>query len=237
MSKMSWTEEEVDFLRKAYQTGLSLKEMGYFLKRSVTAVNKALYRFSIRKKEIRLKKPKDSSGEVRHEIMQSIMETSKKREQNLACLRIEDFEKKKHLTRETFSDYPNRKDLSPHGHLSEIFQDETLFEEGTYSDFSLVCGRVKKKKILYRHPEKFVFFEDVLRWLAHRDFRIEKIHQEFFLEDSFQASLPLYKITMPFYEKETPHSFKTEAQLLLFANKIRLKEALPLFYVFNITVE
>ncbi len=235
MSKMSWTEEEVDFLRKAYQAGLSLKEMGYFLKRSVTAVNKALYRFSIRKKEIRLKKPKNSNGEVRHEIMQSIMETSKKREQNLACLRIEDFERKKYLTREIFSDYHNR-DLSPHGHLSEIFQDETLFEEGIYNDFSLVCGRVKKKKILYRHPEKFVFFEDVLRWLVHRGFRVEKIHREVFLEDSLM-SIPLYKITMPFYEKEVSNSFKTEAQLLLFANKIRLKEALPLFYVFNITVE
>ncbi|MBS0185101.1 MAG: hypothetical protein JSS34_01915 [Proteobacteria bacterium] len=237
MSKMSWTEEEIDFLRNAYQVGLSLKEMGYFLNRSVTAINKALHRFSIRKKEIRLKKPKDTNGDIRQEMMESIMQMSKRRGQALDCLRLERSAQKDYLAQGIYKDRRNFRDLSADVLMSGIYQENDISEkEGYHGSFSSY-ERVKKKKISYGHLEKFVFFEDVLIWLTQKGFILEKVHHEFISKDVFHLSRPLYKLTGPFYEAHTHHSFKTESQLLLFANKIRLKEALPLFYVFDVTAE
>lgn len=50
-SMSCWTKEEVDYLKRLFQKGLSLKEMSHHLGRSPSALNKALNRFDIRKQK------------------------------------------------------------------------------------------------------------------------------------------------------------------------------------------
>lgn len=238
MPRVSWTEEEIDLLRKAYREGLSLKDMGYFLKRSVTAVNKALYRFSVRKKENRVLPQKVLKGGERQEIMRLLRDASQKCEEYSSFATFENFEQKNRLKQEVFSESLDSQEYgSLAGYESDILQEqERGFYEGVSSNFLPSYDRFKKR-IPYRHLERFVFFEDVLKWLDQRGFIIEQVQQDFLWGGQVQTPDALYKISSSFYAKEKINAFKTKAQLLLFANKVRLKDSLPLFYVFEVTSE
>lgn len=234
MSKMIWTEDEIRFLKQAYQKGLSLKDISRFLKRSVTAINKALSRFEIREEGGRLKNERGITCELRNQLMQEIFEISQEKMPETHPLL--NFEMLAHK-------------LVPHKmSLEEILTDVEEIFSGVLKKESVSCMKranetfsyreeIKKKKLSYQGIEKFVHFEEVVTWLKAKGLIIEKISQDFFFFEHPGLSESLYKVSLPLLTTQNSQSFRTRTQLLILANKIRLKESLPLFYVVDITSE
>ncbi len=254
MSKIIWTKEEIDFLKTAYKEGWRLKEIAYLLKRSVTAVNKAMHRFSVRTNEPRIKRKSEDHLYAKEILIKNFSPRTKT------------FQKCTHSKNNIFST------LSDKGfQKSQNFQNlrEVLMNSSSYEQYekSHSWDGVKKHRVEYdsdkfikrenniflspyvyphvqqivkknfKNPESFVSFLDVINWLQKKGFVLEKAQECSIGLNQYGTREVFYKIKLPCIFQSSPLALKTQVQIVILANKLRLKESLPLFHVTEVTQE
>lgn len=214
MKRAVWDSWEFTFLEEAYRQKHSLKEIAYFLGRSLASVNKMLIRHQIRE---RYQKERKATPRLspKHKTLQTIQEELRKRGCNISLKKMPNFSQKKEKK-------------APE--VSWLLYSEIVFEAGNIqSNFPM--KKAKRKEAFH-----FQTIDTVVEWIQGQGFAVRRVPENEILPYIKSGHVgPWFEIYIPFLFKKSPRILKSQSQLLLLVNKMRLKQSLPPYYLSDVT--
>lgn len=222
MNYQVWTEEEIALLKDVFETGYSLKEMANLLNRSVTGISKALSRFGIRA-AVTLKNPVSSRrkrGRAPHTTITQLL--LKRRALNT--------QKKNALP------LPLLQEILRSTHAVEA--EPSWIHRPTRREHTLPYAAVSRMKHGRQHPrnvECTLSFGELISWLHVQGFVIREQKASYQCVNNVRSAPCTYKVSLRGIFTHCVERTFTPGQLLTLTNKIRLKLALPPFFVESLT--
>ncbi len=210
MKRSSWESWEFAFLEEAYRQKYSLKEIATFLERSLAAINKVLIRSRIRER-YQIERKATSQSFKKYNTLEMIYEELKRKGHSISLKKI--------------SDRPQKKEKK-NPDVAWLLRSEIVFEPG-----DMPIKKSKKKEVFH-----FQTIDIVLEWLKDQGFTVRRVPESEVLPYIKSGHTgPWFEVYIPFLFKKSPRILKSQSQLLLLVNKMRLKKSLPPYYLSDVT--
>lgn len=217
MKRVHWDEWELMFLEEAYKQGYPLKSIATFLNRTLSSVNKALIRQYIR---VQHQEERKLKGRViaTHDAVDIIQNKVREKGYDIPI---------KEIPKNYFTQSMD---------IFSLLRSEIIYEPGEGININIEKdikreNAPKKQDLVYFHT-----IDIILEWLQKQGFSVRKMPTRYM--GPYQRSGhkgPWFEISMSGLLKRTPLILKSQSQLLLFVNKLRLKKALPPYYLRDVT--
>lgn len=219
-TRKAWTIQEIAYLKKCYAQGVPLKEMEKVLERSTASINKAMIRFKVREdREESLRDRREKGlGSCEVCVPKGVGRGAEEDGQNMqdvlspGCRRY--YQRRAHHPRHALVHEPT------------IFARRADIAPTERKRIAAVPGGRTRLQGLY-----WVDFSKVLEWLHYIRVRV------FYAPEGPLGSSYCYEVVdQRLFIGEREYGYKTKAQIVLLANKLRLARDLPIFYVSDVTL-